>query len=203
MTKRLNAKKKITRSLRANLWGDPKAPFNTRAYAPGEHGQRRRPPSGYGLQLRAKQMLRGYYGNITEKQFRNIYKEALRRKGNTSENLIELLERRLDAVLYRLKFAPTVFAARQMINHGHVKLNGRKHNIGSALLADGDEIQLSPKMQENEQVMIALQQDREVPEYLDVDMKKLTGKFIRGPKFEDVPYPVQMEPNLVVEYYSQ
>lgn len=204
MTKRIQAKKKISRKLRANLWGDPRSPFNIRAYAPGEHGQRRRPPSNYGTQLRAKQMLRFYYGNITEKQFRGIYDEAQRRKGNTSENLIDLLERRLDAVLYRAKLAPTVFAARQMINHGHVKLNGKKHNIGSARLNDGDEIVLSETMRENEQVLTAVsQQERDVPEYIDVDMKSFAVKFMRSPKLEDVPYPVQMEPNLVVEYYSQ
>jgi len=203
MTKRIQAKKKISRKLRANLWGDPKSPFNTRSYAPGEHGQRRKPPSGYGVQLRAKQMLKGFYGNINERQFLNIYKEAIRRKGNNSENLIELLERRLDAVLYHMKFAPTVFAARQIINHGHVKLNGKKHNIGSTRLEDGDIIELSASMRENEQVLAALQQDRPQPDYLDVDYGKFAGQFMRAPKLEDVPYPAQMEPNLVIEYYSQ
>jgi len=205
MTKRIQAKKKIARKYRANLWGDPASTFNIRPYAPGEHGQRRRPPSGYGVQLRAKQMLKFYYGNITEKQFRGIYDEANRMRGNTAEHLIELLERRVDAVIYRLKWAPTVFAARQMVNHGHVKINGKKHNIGSARLNDGDELELVASMRENEQVLSAqAQQERDIPGYLEItDEKNFKAKFLRTPLFEEVPYGAQMEPSLVVEFYSQ
>ncbi len=204
MTKRITAKHKIDRRLGVNLWGRPKSPINTRNYGPGQHGQQRSKISDYGLQLRAKQKLKGYYGSISETQFRKIYQEAARRKGDTSENMIELLERRLDAVVYRMKFASTVFAARQLVSHGHVKVNGRRMNIGSAIVRDGDVITVSPKMLENPAMMTAVQSnERDVPDYMDVDHKKLTGTFTRGPKLSDVPYPVQMEPNLVIEYYSR
>ncbi|MBX9976719.1 MAG: 30S ribosomal protein S4 [Alphaproteobacteria bacterium] len=204
MTKRISAKHKIDRRLGVNLWGRAKSPVNTRNYGPGQHGQQRSKISDYGTQLRAKQKLKGYYGSISETQFRKIYQEAARRKGDTSENMIEILERRLDAVIYRMKFASTVFAARQLVSHGHVKVNGKRVNIGSVIIRDGDEISVSTKLLENPVVMTAVaSNERDVPDYMDVDHKKLTGKFIRGPKLSDVPYPVQMEPNLVIEFYSR
>ena len=204
MTKRVTAKHKIDRRLGVNLWGRAKSPLNTRNYGPGQHGQQRSKPSDYGVQLRAKQKLRGYYGNIGERQFRRIYEEAARKRGDTSENMIELLERRLDAVVYRMKLVSTVFAARQMVNHCHVRVNGRPVNIASYKVKDGDEIELSTALKENVNVMNAIQSsEREVPDYLDVDHKHLKGKLIRGPKLADVPYPIQMEPNLVIEFYSR
>ncbi|MDR0553141.1 MAG: 30S ribosomal protein S4 [Holosporales bacterium] len=204
MTKRVQAKYKIDRRLRVNLWGRPKSPFNTRNYGPGQHGVNRSKPSDYCLQLHAKQKLKGYYGNIGEKQFRRIYKEANRRRGNTSENLVELLERRLDAVVYRMKFAITVFAARQLVNHGHVAVNGKRVDIPSYTLKDGDEVSVIGKMSENANVLTALASgERDFPDYVAVEEKKAKGKFIRAPKFVDIPYPVEMEPNLVVEFYSR
>jgi small subunit ribosomal protein S4 len=204
MSKRLNAKYKINRRLGVNLWGRPKSPVNSRPYASGQHGQRRRKASDYGLQLNAKQMLKGYYGNIGEKQFLRLFKEAERRRGDTSENLIELLERRLDAAVYRLKFVPTVFSARQLINHGHIKVNGRRVNIPSYQLKDGDVIEVREKSREIPVVMEAVASaEREVPDYLTVDHKSMQGTLVRGPKLEDVPYPVKMEPSLVIEYYSR
>lgn len=204
MTKRVHAKYKIDRRLGVNLWGRPKSPFNTRNYAPGEHGKNKSKPSDYCIQLHAKQKLKGYYGNIGEKQFRKIYQEAVRRKGDTSENLIELLERRLDAVIYRMKFAITVFAARQLINHGHIAVNGQRVDIPSYRLKDGDEVSIIGKMRDNANTATAITTtERETPDYCDVDAKALKGKFIRAPKFADVPYPVQMEPNLVIEFYSR
>ncbi len=204
MTKRINAKYKIDRRLGVNLWGRPKSPVNNRSYGPGQHGQQRSKPSDYGIQLRAKQKLKGYYGNISERQFRRLYQEAIRRRGDTSENLIELLERRLDAVVYRMKFVATVFAARQLVNHGHVAVNGKRVNIPSFQLKDGDEITLIGKIKENVNVLTATQSnERDVPEYMTVDHKKMEGKYVRGPKFAEVPYPVHMEPNLVIEFYSR
>ncbi len=204
MTKRINAKYKIDRRLGVNLWGRPKSPVNNRSYGPGQHGQQRSKPSDYGIQLRAKQKLKGYYGNISERQFRRLYQEAIRRRGDTSENLIELLERRLDAVVYRMKFVATVFAARQLVNHGHVAINGKRVNIPSFQLKDGDEITLIGKIRENVNVLTATQSnERDVPEYMTVDHKKMEGKYVRGPKFAEVPYPVHMEPNLVIEFYSR
>jgi small subunit ribosomal protein S4 len=204
MTKRINAKYKIDRRLGVNLWGRAKSPVNNRSYGPGQHGQQRSKPSDYGLQLRAKQKLKGYYGNISERQFRRLYQEAIRRRGDTSENLIELLERRLDAVVYRMKFVPTPFAARQLINHGHVAVNGKRVNISSYQLKDGDQISLIGKIKENANVLSAAQSnERDVPEYMTVDHKKMEGTYVRGPKFIEVPYPVHMEPNLVIEYYSR
>jgi small subunit ribosomal protein S4 len=204
MTKRIAAKHKIDRRLGINLWGRPKSPLNARNYGPGQHGQQRSKPSDYGIQLRAKQKLRGYYGNIGERQFRSIYLEAVRRRGDTSENMIELLERRLDAVIYRLKFVATVFAARQMVNHGHITVNGKRVNIPSYKVRDGDEICLVSKMKENPNVEMAVtSSERDVPEYVEVDHKAMKGKFLRAPKLTDVPYPVQMEPNLVIEFYSR
>ncbi len=205
MTKRTESKYKINRRLGVNLWGRAKSPINKHDYGPGQHGQRRKQkPTDFGIQLMAKQKLKGYYGNIGEKQFRKYYDEAVRRKGDTSENLIELLERRLDAVVYRLKFAITPFAARQFINHGHVLVNNKRVNIPSYLLKDGDEIEVREKSKQLAVVLDSTQSiERDVPEYLDVDHRAMKGKFNRAPKLTDVPYPVQMEPNLVVEFYSR
>ena len=204
MSKRIAAKYKINRRLGVNLWGRPKSPINKREYGPGQHGQRRRKPSDFGTQLKAKQKLKGYYGNITERQFRRIYAEAVRRRGDTEENLIELLERRLDAVVYRMKFVPTVFAARQFVNHGHIKVNGKRVNIPSYRVKDGDVIEIKDGSREVPMVLQAADSpERELPDYMDVDHQKMRGTFVRGPKPTDVPYPVQMEPNLVIEFYSR
>jgi small subunit ribosomal protein S4 len=204
MSKREGSKYKINRRLRANLWGRAKSPLNRRDYGPGQHGQRRKKPSDFGTQLMAKQKLKGYYGNIGERQFRRIYQEAARRRGDTGENLIELLERRLDAVVYRLKFAPTPFAARQFVNHGHVKVNGKRVNISSYSVSDGDTIELKDKAKLMAVVLEAGKSaERDVPDYLTVDADNFKGSFVRGPKLADVPYPVPMEPNLVVEFYSR
>ena len=204
MTKRVAAKHKIDRRLGVNLWGRAKSPFNGRNYGPGQHGQQRSKPSDYGIQLRAKQKLKGYYGNIGEKHFRRLYQEAVRRRGDTSENMIDLLERRLDAVVYRMKFVATVFAARQIVNHGHIAVNGKRVDIPSYRLKDGDELSILGDMKDNVNVLAATQLgERDVPDYMEVDHKSMKGKFIRGPKFADVPYPVQMEPNLVIEFYSR
>lgn len=204
MSKRHSAKYKIDRRLGVNLWGRAKSPLNKREYGPGQHGQRRKKPSDYGVQLMAKQKLKGYYGNISEKQFRKYYAEAVRRKGDTSENLIGILERRLDAVLYRMKFVPTVFASRQVVNHGHVRVNGKRVNIASYMIKEGDVVSIRDKSKEMPLIVeAATSSERDVPDYLDVDAKELKGTFIRTPKLADVPYPVQMEPNLVVEFYSR
>ena len=205
MTKRHNAKYKIDRRLGVNLWGRPKSPFNRRPYGPGQHGQaRRRKPSDFGVQLAAKQNLKKYYGDITEKQFLKIYQAASRKKGDTSQILIELLERRLDAVVFRLKFAPTVFSARQLVNHGHVLVNGKVVNKKSYQVSDGDEISLQQTSQNIPMIIQTLSSnERDVPEYLQLEISKCLGKFVRGPQLTDVPYPVQMEPNLVVEFYSR
>jgi small subunit ribosomal protein S4 len=205
MTKRVEAKYKINRRLGVNLWGRSKSPLNRgKESAPGQHGQRRKKPSDFGTQLMAKQKLKGYYGNISEKQFRKLYDEAVRRRGDTSENLIELLERRLDAVIYRLKFAPTPFAARQIVNHGHIQVNGRRVNIASFRVRDNDVISVKSKSKDMALILEATQSgERDVPEYLSVDHKEMKGTFIRAPKLADVPYPVQMEPNLVIEFYSR
>ena len=205
MTKRIEAKHKIDRRWGVNLWGRPKSPVNKRSYGPGEHGQKHaKKLSDYGLQLAAKQKLKGFYGNITEKQFRRTYKMALQRKGDTGENLINLLERRLDAVVYRMKFVPTVFASRQFINHGHVKVNGIRVNIPSYKVKDGDIIEVKDSSKDLAIVLEATQlAERDVPDYIDVDHKGMKGTFLRGPALADVPYAVQMEPNLVVEFYSR
>jgi len=206
MTKRITAKYKIDRRLGCNLWGRPKSPFNQRNSRPGQHGAmgQRRKLSEYGIQLFAKQKLRFYYGDITEKQFRKIYDKASNIKGDTSEILIELLERRLDAIVYRMKFVPTIFAARQLVNHGHVKVNGKRVNIPSYTVKDGDEISIKEQSKQINLIQEAIvSQEREIPEYLEVDTKDLKGRFLRAPLMHDVPYPVTMEPNLVIEYYSR
>ncbi|MDG4603494.1 MAG: 30S ribosomal protein S4 [Defluviicoccus sp.] len=204
MTKRQNAKYKINRRLGVNLWGRAKSPINARDYGPGEHGQRKRKPTDYGLQLMAKQKLKGYYGNVSESQFYRYYEEAVRRRGDTSENLIGLLERRLDAIVYRAKFAPTVFAARQFVNHGLITVNGRRVTIPSYLVKEGDVIEPTDRAKQFAVILEANQQtERDVPDYIGVGGDKLRVTLVRTPKLADVPYPVQMEPNLVVEYYSR
>ena len=204
MSKREQSKYKVNRRLGVILWGRPKSPYNKREYGPGQHGQRRKKPSDYGLQLAAKQKLKGYYGNITERQFRRYYLEAIRRRGDTGEHLVQLLERRLDAVIYRMKFVPTVFAARQFVSHGHVRVNGRRVTIASYQVKDNDIVEVKEKSRELPLVLESIVSgERDVPDYIEVDFKKMLGKFVRGPKLADVPYPVQMEPNLVVEFYSR
>ena len=205
MTKRTSAKYKIDRRMGENIWGRPKSPVNKREYGPGQHGQRRKNKlSDFGTQLRAKQKLKGYYGDLTEKQFRKIFTEAERVKGDTGEMLVGLLERRLDAVVYRAKFVPTIFAARQFVNHGHVQVNGKRVNIASYRVSEGDVISVREKSRQMAAILEAIQlTERDVPDYVEVDNNKLTAKFIRTPGLGDVPYPVQMEPNLVVEYYAK
>ncbi len=204
MTKRLQSKHKIDRRLGVNLWGRPKSPLNKRDYRPGQHGQRRHKPSDFGVQLLAKQRLRCYYGNVGERQFLRYYEEAFRRKGDSGENLIQLLERRLDAVVYRMKFVATVFAARQLVSHGHILVNNKKVNIASYQVKDGDVIEVRGKAKQFVPVLAAIElAERDVPDYVQVDHKEMKGTFVRAPAMGDVPYPVQMEPNLVIEYYSR
>ena len=205
MTKRLNSKHKVDRRLKVNLWGRPKSPFNTRNYPPGQHGQSRKgKPTDYGIQLNAKQKLKSYYGNINERQFRNVYRKALKKKGDTTENLVGLLETRLDTVIYRAKFAPTVFSARQLINHGHFKVNKKKVNISSYTVKENDLIEVKDKSKTLTIIEGCLSsKERDVPEYIQHDSKNKTAKLVRVPKFADIPYPTLMEPKLVIEYYSR
>jgi small subunit ribosomal protein S4 len=205
MTKRSEAKYKIDRRMGQNIWGRPKSPVNRREYGPGQHGQRRKGKlSDYGVQLRAKQKLKGYYANISERQFRGIYEEAIRLKGDSGAHLIALLERRLDAIVYRAKFVPTVFAARQFINHGHIKVNGRRVNIPSYRVKVGDTVEVKEK---SRQLPIVLEAtglpERDVPDYIEADHSKMSARLARVPAVTEVPYPTQMEPHLVVEYYSR
>ena len=205
MTKRLKSKHKVDRRLKVNLWGRPKSPFNTRAYQPGQHGQARKgKPTDYGIQLNAKQKLKSYYGNINERQFRNIYRKALSKRGDTTENLVALLESRLDTIIYRGKFAPTVFSARQLINHGHIRVNKKKVNISSYLVKESDVVEVKEKSKKLNIIEGSLSnKERDVPEYIQVDDKNKSVKLVRIPKFAEVPYPVIMEPSLVIEYYSR
>jgi small subunit ribosomal protein S4 len=204
MSKRVASKYKINRRLGVNLWGRPKSPVNKREYPPGQHGQRRRKPSDFGVQLAAKQKMKGYYGNIGERRFRRYYEEASRRRGDTGERLIELLERRLDAVVYRAKFVPTVFAARQFVNHGHILVNGKRVNIPSYQVRDGDVVQIKDKSRDLPLVLDAIDSgERDLPDYINVNLKDMSATYLRGPALADVPYPVQMEPHLVVEFYSR
>ena len=205
MTKRLKSKHKVDRRLKVNLWGRPKSPFNSRNTPPGQHGNKRHSrPSDYGIQLQAKQRLKSYYGNINERQFRNFYRKAIKKRGDTVENLVGLLEKRLDIIVYRAKFALTVFSSRQLINHGHIKVNGKKVNIPGYQLKDEDTIELKDKSKQLSSVEVSLaSKERDVPDYLQLDEKQKKIKFVRIPKFAEVPYPVLMEPNLVIEYYSR
>ena len=205
MTKRLTSKHKVDRRLKVNLWGRPKSPFNTRNYPPGQHGKTRRgKTSDYGTQLEAKQKMKFYYGNMNERQFRNVYRKARNKKGNTSENLIGFLERRLDIIIYRAKFATTVFSSRQLINHGHIRVNGRKVNIPSYLINEKDTIEVRDKSKEMTMIVGSLvNKERDIPDYIQMDEKSKKVKLIRVPKFSEVPYPTIMEPNLVIEYYSR
>ena len=205
MTKRLASKHKVDRRLKVNLWGRPKSPFNSRNYPPGQHGKAKKGKlSDYGTQLEAKQKMKFYYGNMNERQFRNVYRKARQKKGNTTENLVGFLERRLDTVAYRAKFATTVFSARQLINHGHIKVNGKKVNIPSYLVKAEDTIEIKDKSKDIVTIVGALiSKEREVPDYIQMDEKNKKATLIRIPKFSEVPYPVIMEPNLVIEYYSR
>ena len=204
MSKRTESKYKIDRRLGVNLWGRPKSPYNKRNYGPGQHGQRRKKPSDFGTQLQAKQRLKGVYGNITERQFRRYFQEAARRRGDTGENLVELLERRLDSVVYRMKLVPTVFAARQFVSHGHITVNGRRVTISSYQVKDNDAIEVKDKAKQLALVLDATASgERNVPDYLSVDHTGMKGTFVRAPKIADIPYAAHMEPHLVIEYYSR
>ena len=205
MTKRAEAKYKIDRRMGQNIWGRPKSPVNKREYGPGQHGQRRKQKlSDFGTQLKAKQKLKGYYANISERQFQKIYAEAARMRGDTSQNLIGLLESRLDAVVYRAKFVPTPFAARQFVSHGHIRVNGKKVNIPSYRCKVGDVIEVRERSKQLGLVLESVDlAERDVPDYVEADHSKMTARYVRQPGFADVPYPVVMEPNLVVEFYSR
>ena len=205
MTKRIRAKHKVDRRLRVNLWGKPKSPFNTRNYPPGQHGQSKKgKPTDYGTQLNAKQKLKAYYGNINERQFRNIYRKAIKKRGDSTENLVGLLETRLDTVIYRSKFAPTVFAARQLINHGHFRVNKKKVTVSSYRVREDDLIEIKDKSKSLTIIEGCLSnKERDVPEYIQLDSKNKTTKLVRIPKFSEIPYPTVMEPKLVIEYYSR
>ena len=205
MTKRTSAKYKLDRRMGENIWGRAKSPVNRREYGPGQHGQRRKNKlSDFGTQLRAKQKLKGYYGDLTEKQFRRIYAEAERIRGDTGENLVGLLERRLDAVVYRSKFVATIWAARQFVNHGHIQVNGQRVNIASYRVKEGDVVSIRERSRQLAIVLEAVAlTERDVPDYLEVDHNKMTATFVRTPALGDIPYAVQMEPNLVVEFYAK
>ena len=205
MTKRIRAKHKVDRRLKVNLWGKPKSPFNTRNYPPGQHGQSRKgKPTDYGIQLNAKQKLKAYYGNINERQFRNIYRKAIKKRGDSTENLVGLLETRLDTIIYRSKFAPTVFAARQLINHGHFRVNKKKVNVSSYRVREDDLIEIKDKSKSLIIIEGSLvSKERDVPEYIQLDSKNKTTKLVRVPKFSEIPYPTVMEPKLFIEYYSR
>ena len=205
MTKRIRAKHKVDRRLKVNLWGKPKSPFNTRNYPPGQHGQSKKgKPTDYGIQLNAKQKLKAYYGNINERQFRNIYRKAIKKRGDSTENLVGLLETRLDTIIYRSKFAPTVFAARQLINHGHFRVNKKKVNVSSYRVREDDLIEIKEKSKSLTIIEGTLvSKERDVPEYIQLDSKNKTTKLVRIPKFSEIPYPTVMEPKLVIEYYSR
>ena len=205
MTKRLSSKHKVDRRLKVNLWGRPKSPYNSRNYPPGQHGKSKKGKlSDYGMQLEAKQKMKFYYGNMNERQFRNVYRKAIQKKGNTTENLVGFLESRLDTIAYRAKFATTVFSARQLINHGHIKVNGKKVNIPSYLVRAEDTIEIKDKSRDIVTIVGAMMnKEREVPDYIQMDEKNKKATLTRIPKFSEVPYPVIMEPNLVIEYYSR
>lgn len=200
----VTAKKKISRSLKANLWGDPKSPWLKREYGPGQHGARKKKLTDYGTQLQAKQRLKNYYGNVSEKQFAKYYAEAIRRRGDAAENLIGILESRLDNLVYKAKFVPTIFAARQFVNHGHILVNGKKVNIPSYMVKVGDVISVKDSAKQMNMVVAALESTlHEAPSYLEVDAKKMEAKYTFVPKFDDVPYATLMEPNMVIEFYSR
>jgi small subunit ribosomal protein S4 len=205
MSKRASAKYKIDRRMGESIWGRNKSPVNKRSYGPGQHGQRRaKKLSDYGTQLQAKQKLKGVYGNITERQFRKYYTEASRRPGDTGENMIGLLERRLDSIVYRAKFVPTPFAARQLVSHGHVKVNGRRVTVASYQVKEGDAVELTAKARDMALVIDASKSpERDTPDYVEVNHDKMTAKFVRTPKLADVPYAAQMQPHLIVEFYSR
>lgn len=205
MTKIIKAKSKLSRRMGASIWGRAKDAVNTRKTPPGQHGEAatRKKYSDFGLQLRAKQQLKGYY-NMGERQFRKTYHEARRRKGDSSENLVGLLERRLDMVVYRSNFAPTIFSARQLVSHAHITVNGKKINIPSYSLKDGDVVEVKSKSQQMPIVIEAAQKaERDIPGYINVDSAKFSAKYVRQPVYADIPYPVKMEPNLVIEFYSR
>ncbi len=205
MTKRTQAKYKIDRRMGENIWGRPKSPVNSREYGPGQHGQGRRSKlSDYGIQLRAKQKLKGYYGDITEKQFKRIYKDADKMRGDTGAFLVGLLESRLDALVYRAKFVPTIFSARQFVNHGHVTVNGKKVNIPSYRVKAGDVVEIREKSRQIPMVIQGIDSnERDIPEYLALENNGTKVTFLRVPLLDEIPYPVQMEPNLIVEFYSR
>lgn len=204
--KRSTRKLKISRRLGVNLWGQAKSPFNKRKYKPGQHGPTSRGgnTSDYAKQHKAKQTLKGYYGNIGEKKFHKYYEEASNMRGDTPNNMIGLLERRLDAVVYRAKFAPTVFSARQLVSHGHVLVNGKRVKISSYMVKPGDEITVSEKAKQMPLVVLALESaERPFAEYVKVDSANFVATYVRVPEFAEVPYPVQMQPELVIEFYSR
>lgn len=205
MTKIIKAKYKVSRRLGQSIWGDAKDPINKKNYRPGQHGANAKvKPSDYGDHLRAKQTIKAHYGRITEKQFKNTFAKATKMKGNTAENFAGLLERRLDIIAYRMNFAATIFAARQLVSHGHLRLNGKKANIPSMLLKEGDVLSLKDSSKEKVVYVESMQkQERNVPEYLAFNTNEMTGSFVRVPMISDIPYPFQADFNKIIEFYSK
>ncbi|WP_457592860.1 30S ribosomal protein S4 [Hydrogenimonas sp.] len=179
-----------------------KSAIDKRPYAPGQHGQRRTKISQYGLQLKEKQKAKYMYG-VAEKQFRRLFKDANRMEGNTGENLIALLERRLDNVVYRMGFATTRAFARQLVTHGHILVDGKRVNIPSYRVKAGQKIEVREKSKNNPQIQRAMELTKQtgIAPWVDVDETKLFGIFTRIPEREEVVIPV--EERLIVELYSK
>jgi small subunit ribosomal protein S4 len=180
-----------------------KCEIEKRNFAPGQHGKARRPKLlGYGLQLREKQKLRRLYG-ILEEQFRNYFEKAARARGVAGENLLVMLERRLDNAVYRLGFATSRAAARQLVRHGHIEVSGRKVNIPSFQVGAGQEIAVREKSRNQPSIQHALDLagGRSVPPWLELNREAARGKVISLPKREDVNFPIQEQ--MVVELYSK
>ncbi|MDD2840283.1 MAG: 30S ribosomal protein S4 [Rickettsiales bacterium] len=203
MTKRINAKKKISRSLGVNLWGRANDTFVKRNYRPGQHGTAPKRDTNHSIHLRAKQKVRKYY-DIKESQFRTIFDNAKRLKGNTEEIFAGLLESRLASIVYRANFAPTVYAARQLVNHKHILVNGKPINIASYQVKVGDVISLSEGAKKITLINEALEHmERDIPTYLELNANEKTVKFLNKPAFSDIPYPFDAEFNMIVEFYSR
>lgn len=184
---------RIARRFGTNIFGRARNPLLHKPNPPGQHGVRRRKKSDYGLQLEEKQKLKAIYGMLSEKQLVTYYKKALKKTGNTAQHLAEMLECRLDNMVYRLKFGSTIFAAHQLVSHGHILVDGKKVDRRSFMVKPGMVISIKDKSRKVKAIAEALDNPmRSVPEYLSLDRDNFSGQLMAHPLQEQMPWPIEI-----------
>jgi small subunit ribosomal protein S4 len=203
MTRYTGPKNRIARKFGANIFGRQRNPLLHKPTPPGMHGAKRKKKSDYGLQLEEKQKLRAIYGMLTQTQLLHAYTDALKKEGNTSHNLLEQLECRLDNIVYRLRFDGTIFGAHQLVSHGHVLVNGKRVDRRSFKVKPGMVVSIEEKSKKMKPVQMAMENTaREIPAYLSLSEDKFSGKLETLPHPDQIPLPMIIDVPLVCEFLA-